>query len=100
MRVRNNKTRVALTLGLGFGLGLAAGPSVASITEVAPPTSTPGQAAQCNIDWPAYRIFVEHFVQADGRVIDYTSPQLKTTSEGQSYGLFFALVANDRATFD
>ncbi|MFL9957997.1 cellulose synthase complex periplasmic endoglucanase BcsZ [Paraburkholderia nemoris] len=100
MRVRNNKTRVALTLGLGFGLVLAAATCFANITTVAQTTSTPGQAKPCNTDWPAYRIFVERFVQADGRVIDYTSPQLKTTSEGQSYGLFFALVANDRATFD
>ena len=100
MRVRNNKTRVALTLGLGFGLVLATATCFANITKVAQTTSTPGQAKPCNTDWPAYRIFVERFVQADGRVIDYTSPQLKTTSEGQSYGLFFALVANDRATFD
>ncbi|SOE97885.1 Endo-1,4-beta-D-glucanase Y [Burkholderia sp. OK233] len=100
MRVRNNKTQVALTLGLGFGLVLAAATCFANITKVAQTTSTAAQAGPCNNDWPAYRIFVEHFVQADGRVIDYSSPQLKTTSEGQSYGLFFALVANDRATFD
>ena len=100
MRVRNIKTHVALTLGLGFGLVLAAATCFANITKVAQTTSAPGQTGPCNTDWPAYRIFVEHFVQADGRVIDYSSPQLKTTSEGQSYGLFFALVANDRATFD
>ncbi|RKE39704.1 glycosyl hydrolase family 8 [Paraburkholderia sp. BL23I1N1] len=98
MRHQTNKTSVALTLGLG--LALAATASFASITKVSQATSTPGQAGPCNTDWPAYRIFVERFVQADGRVIDYSSPQLKTTSEGQSYGLFFALVANDRATFD
>ncbi|MGQ7934201.1 cellulose synthase complex periplasmic endoglucanase BcsZ [Paraburkholderia sp. D1E] len=100
MRVRTNKTRVALTLGLGLGLVLAAATSFANIIRVAQSTSTPAQTGPCNNDWPAYRTFVEHFVQADGRVIDYSSPQLKTTSEGQSYGLFFALVANDRATFD
>ncbi|MFM0305712.1 cellulose synthase complex periplasmic endoglucanase BcsZ [Paraburkholderia sediminicola] len=100
MRVRTNKTRVALTLGLGLGLVLAAATSFANIIRVAQSTSTPAQMDPCNNDWPAYRTFVEHFVQADGRVIDYSSPQLKTTSEGQSYGLFFALVANDRATFD
>ena len=38
-------------------------------------------------------------MQADGRVIDLTFDR-KSTSEGQSYGLFFALVANDRARFD
>jgi endoglucanase len=55
-------------------------------------------AQQCG--WPAYRLFVEHVVQADGRVIDRSTGALQTTSEGQSYAMFFALVANDRATFD
>jgi endoglucanase len=50
-------------------------------------------------DWPEWNDFVERFVQADGRVIDVTFER-KSTSEGQSYGLFFALVANDRARFD
>lgn len=98
MRVRSNKTYMTLTLGVG--LALAAATSFAGLTRVAQATPTPGQPGQCNNDWPAYRIFIEHFVQADGRVIDYSSPQLKTTSEGQSYGMFFALVANDRASFD
>ncbi|SAK58024.1 endo-1,4-D-glucanase [Caballeronia hypogeia] len=57
------------------------------------------QAAQ-QCDWPAYRVFVERVVQADGRVIDRSTEVQQTTSEGQSYGMFFALVANDRAGFD
>jgi endoglucanase len=56
------------------------------------------QAAQC--DWPAYRLFIERVVQADGRVVDRSTEAQQTTSEGQSYGMFFALVANDRASFD
>ena len=55
--------------------------------------------AQCT-DWTAYRTFTARFVQADGRGIDYSTPTQQTTSEGQSYAMFFALVANDRATFD
>ncbi|HTE40059.1 MAG TPA: cellulose synthase complex periplasmic endoglucanase BcsZ [Steroidobacteraceae bacterium] len=43
--------------------------------------------------WPEWDRFAERFVQADGRVIDITF-DAKSTSEGQSYGLFFALVAN------
>jgi len=50
-------------------------------------------------DWPEWNDFVGRFVQADGRVIDITFER-KSTSEGQSYGLFFALVANQRAQFD
>ena len=33
------------------------------------------------------------------RVVDYSDLRRITTSEGQSYALFFALVANDRTTF-
>ncbi|ULX50720.1 endo-1,4-D-glucanase [Cupriavidus taiwanensis] len=50
--------------------------------------------------WPLYRQFLERFVQADGRVIDYSTPTLQSTSEGQSYGMVFALVADDRDAFD
>jgi len=49
--------------------------------------------------WPDWDDFVGRFVQADGRVIDLTFER-KSTSEGQSYGLFFALVADDRTRFD
>lgn len=55
--------------------------------------------ARAASDWPAWDGFVDRFVQADGRVIDVTFER-KSTSEGQSYGLFFALVANQRSQFD
>ena len=51
------------------------------------------------VDWPEWERFITRFVQADGRVIDVTFDQ-KTTSEGQSYALFFALVANQPQRFD
>ncbi len=50
-------------------------------------------------DWPEWNDFTDRFVQADGRVIDITFER-KSTSEGQSYGLFFALVANQQTQFD
>ena len=62
--------------------------------------SSAGTQAAQQCDWPAYRLFVERVVQADGRVVDRSTDAQQTTSEGQSYGMFFALVANDRATFD
>ena len=88
--------RINQTIGLALTLGLAASASFGSIVKVAQTTAAPGACG----DWSGYRGFVERFVQADGRVIDYSTPTQQTTSEGQSYALFFALVANDRATFD
>jgi endoglucanase len=61
--------------------------------------SSAGASANTTSDWPEWNDFVGRFVQADGRVIDLTFER-KSTSEGQSYGLFFALVANQRAQFD
>lgn len=58
----------------------------------------PANAAQCG--WPAWEGYRQAFVSTDGRVIDPSTEQRITTSEGQSYGLFFALVANDRSGFD
>jgi endoglucanase len=49
--------------------------------------------------WPAWDRFKTLYVSPDGRVVDASVPQHITTSEGQSYALFFALVANDREAF-
>jgi endo-1,4-beta-D-glucanase Y len=46
--------------------------------------------------WQAY---AGRFISSDGRVIDPQGGD-RTTSEGQSYALFFALVNNDRTRFD
>ncbi|CAG0910129.1 unnamed protein product, partial [Cyprideis torosa] len=48
-----------------------------------------------NARWKDYQ---QHFVQNDGRIIDLNDTG-KSTSEGQAYALFHALVANDRTTF-
>ena len=55
-------------------------------------------AAAC--EWPGWQQYKQYYISPQGRVIDPSSPNKITTSEGQSYGLFFALVANDRPTFD
>lgn len=49
--------------------------------------------------WPAWQAFKSHRVSADGRVIDHAGATGITTSEGQAYAMFFALVDDDRATF-
>ena len=42
--------------------------------------------------------FQNHFMDQQGRIIDPDEGGV-STSEGQSYALFFALVANDHALF-
>lgn len=49
--------------------------------------------------WSLWDAYSGHFLNADGRVVDFSAND-HTTSEGQSYGMFFALVDNDRAHFD
>src|ERR1700678_57213 len=49
--------------------------------------------------WPLWESYTQHSLDQQGRVIDH-SAQDRTTSEGQAYAMFFALVANDRTRFD
>jgi endoglucanase len=49
--------------------------------------------------WPLWESYKNHIIDQQGRVVDH-SAQDRTTSEGQAYGMFFALVANDRPCFD
>ncbi len=49
--------------------------------------------------WHLWERYKMTFIQDDGRVIE-PSANNRTTSEAQAYALFFALVANDRITFD
>ncbi|MEI2414856.1 cellulose synthase complex periplasmic endoglucanase BcsZ [Orrella sp. JC864] len=50
--------------------------------------------------WQDWERFVRHFVQDSGRVLDASTPEQRSSSESQSYGMFFALVANDPAMFE
>lgn len=51
--------------------------------------------AEWQASWRAYK---KDFLSPDGRIVDPLGQV--TTSEGQAYGMFFALVADDRASFD
>lgn len=57
--------------------------------------SLPAAAASA---WPFWDRYAAHFLSADGRITDPDRGQL-TTSEGQSYALFFSVVANDPKSF-
>ena len=50
--------------------------------------------------WPMWDSFKAANIDKSYRVIDYSDERAITTSEGQSYAMFFALVADDRETFD
>ncbi|MGY3927078.1 cellulose synthase complex periplasmic endoglucanase BcsZ [Aeromonas simiae] len=56
--------------------------------------------AMADCDWPEWQRFKQDYISEDGRVIDPAGGKRITTSEGQSYGLFFALVNNDKETFE
>ena len=49
--------------------------------------------------WPLWDSYAARFLDSQGRVIDH-SGQDKTTTEGEAYAMFFALVAGDRQRFD
>ncbi|MGB6688709.1 MAG: cellulose synthase complex periplasmic endoglucanase BcsZ [Terracidiphilus sp.] len=51
-------------------------------------------------DWQGlWTSYVRDFMDGQVRVIDHNAGD-RTTSEGQAYGMFFALVADDRSHFD
>lgn len=51
-------------------------------------------------DWQSlWKSYAAGFMDSQVRVIDHDAGD-RTTSEGQAYGMFFALVANDRSHFD
>jgi len=49
--------------------------------------------------WPLWQAYTQRFVDDQGRVIDRSAAD-RTTSEGQAYAMFFALVDNDRRHFE
>lgn len=54
-------------------------------------------AEQCS--WPEWEHFAANYIDDDGKVVDGSDERQITTSEGQSYAMFFALVAGDKQRF-
>ena len=84
--------------GLVFAMPRLAGAASASPSALAAAATAAAAPPKCQpaTDWTAC---AARHIQPDGRVIDFNTPQQQSTSEGQSYGLFFALVHNDRDIF-
>ncbi|RQQ45245.1 cellulose synthase complex periplasmic endoglucanase BcsZ [Burkholderia stagnalis] len=93
-------SRPARRAGMALALTFALAASAAGAAAGAPATGQDAAGAACGAAWPRWDAFKRDFVSADGRVIDIGSADSRTVSEGQAYGLFFALVANDRRAFD
>ena len=77
---------------------LAAGWALLSMGQACA-AAKPAPSVSAAVSWPGWESFAQAFVQDDGRVVEWTA-QARTVSEAQAYGLFFALVANDRVRFD
>ncbi|EDM7351556.1 endo-1,4-D-glucanase, partial [Salmonella enterica subsp. enterica serovar Oslo] len=51
-------------------------------------------SVQAACTWPEWDQFKKDYISQEGRVIDPSDARKITTSEGQSYAMFFALAAN------
>jgi endoglucanase len=87
-----------LWAGTSSAAGASATASAGGVEKTQAAPQAPAGAPACA--WSDWNTFKHDLLSADGRVIDASTPRQVTVSEGQSYALFFALVANDRATFD
>lgn len=63
------------------------------------PAITVGKTCESPV-WPLWQTYATRFVQADGRVLESSAENNHSTSEGQSYAMFFALVGDDQPRFD
>lgn len=77
-------------------LGIALMISLLSACNPSP--APPAALAPC-AEWPQWTAFHTQFLDG-GRIVDRHSADSRSTSEGQAYALFFALVANDQKRFD
>lgn len=57
-------------------------------------------AACKSADWPLWQTYAARFVQNDGRMLESSAELNHSTSEGQSYGMLFAVIGNDPERFD
>ncbi|WP_322040852.1 cellulose synthase complex periplasmic endoglucanase BcsZ [Burkholderia diffusa] len=97
---RRRAAQPARRVGTTLVLAVAAVCAAAGAAGRAQAAQGGAAEVRCGAAWPRWDAFKRDFVSADGRVIDVGSTDSRTVSEGQAYGLFFALVANDRHTFD
>lgn len=103
--VRRQGLRSAMVCAMASALLLGTAWASAADPAAAPSrggSGGPPSSADCTAGshWPLWQTFAERHIQPDGRVVDHAAQRLHSTSEGQSYAMLFALVANDRTRFD
>ena len=96
MRRRAGMTALLLA-GLLWGGVFSAGASSGSALPGGVPDS--GELSGSANGWPMWHAYAQRFISPAGRVMD-PDRGFMTTSEGQSYAMFFALVANDPEMFE
>lgn len=97
MRQKKFIASLAAVLSIGAAGALSAAPA----TDAAP-VATRGQVSPFNVwdEWEDFKKTNVSVFDSGARVIDYSDSRRITTSEGQSYAMFFALVAGERELFD
>lgn len=91
MRLAGRQLRNAVFPGAGAWRTVAA--ACLLLMSVGP------QGCRAEQPWPLWQAYRGRFLETSGRIVDHSDND-RTTSEGQAYGMFFALVDNDRASFD
>ena len=99
-RARDWLRRTLLGLAALMALAALSMPSRGDASASTSSDSSLARANDCPSGWARWARFKQDFMSDDGRVIDVGSSDERTVSEGQSYALFFALVADDRPVFD
>lgn len=89
--------RGAAVTGGGAMLALAALATLGCGTETVRADPAPACGPDAAAPWAHWEAYKKGFIQADGRVVDNLAKH--TTSEGQAYAMFLALVARDEPTF-
>ncbi|MFZ6693268.1 cellulose synthase complex periplasmic endoglucanase BcsZ [Undibacterium sp. SXout20W] len=86
LRYQVKKILMAIVVGFGLCTSISSHSALAS-------------SSNCTTSWPEWEQFKRSFITDDGRVIDHSGNIKPTVSEGQAYAMFFALAANDKASF-
>ncbi|TWC23408.1 endoglucanase [Pseudomonas sp. SJZ085] len=71
--------------------------SLVSLTCLPSFATEPACAAKA---WPLWESWATRYIQDDGRMLSSSMEANHSTSEGQSYGMLFALISNDQARFE